>query len=199
MTDPAVSRRKFDREIADYRALQADYERRGWFLLEAAFPTVFVVFAAAQLRPSPLLFGALFDYTDYDARAPSVRLTDPFSREPYRYDQVPTRLPRATPPQQISVPDGRGGTQLVQAQGEPQPLLQAHAPDEVPFLCIAGTREYHEHPGHSGDVWDLHRASGAGRLVRVLEVIHRYGVAPVRALGVELLPRVGIDFGEPAP
>lgn len=46
LVDPAVSRAKFDRELAQYRALEDDYLRRGWWLLKAEFPEVFAVFAS---------------------------------------------------------------------------------------------------------------------------------------------------------
>jgi hypothetical protein len=68
--------------------------------------------------------------------------------------------------------------------------MQAAKPEDIPFLCIAGVREYHEHPAHSGDAWELHRQAGAGRLVRLLEVIDTYGVRPISAYNIELVPRV---------
>ena len=71
-----------------------------------------------------------------------------------------------------------------------QPLMQAAKPEDIPFLCIAGVREYHEHPAHSGDAWELHRKAGAGRLVRLLEVIDTYGVRPISGYNIELVPRV---------
>jgi hypothetical protein len=66
-----------------------------------------------------------------------------------------------------------------------QPLMQAEAGD-IPFLCIAGVREYHAHPAHSGDLWELHRESGAGRLIRLLDLIHRYGVEPISDYQIQL-------------
>jgi Predicted metal binding domain/Protein of Unknown function (DUF2604) len=191
--DPAVSLAKFDQEIAEYRDLQRDYERRGWFLIEAKFPEVFVVMATVNLRPPALLTGVHFDYANYDAEPPSVRLVDPFTRDAYAAKDLPTTLNRALPAQQLPMPGMPGQLQVMGAQ----PLMQAHTPEELPFLCIAGVREYHEHPGHTGDVWELHRASGAGKLVRLIEVIHRYGVEPVRGYGVNLVPQVTLDHGEP--
>jgi hypothetical protein len=38
-TDPAVSRAKFESEVAEFRAQGEDYGRRGWFLAEADSPT----------------------------------------------------------------------------------------------------------------------------------------------------------------
>lgn len=191
-SEPAVTSAKFTRQIDDFRALRLEYERRGWFLVDAEFPEVFVVMAVPQTRPPALLCGVLFDYTNYDAAPPSVRLVDPFTRQPYRRGELPTVLPKALPAQ--AVPVGDVNLQLQAAQ----PLMQAATDDDIPFLCIAGTLEYHSHPGHSGDVWELHRASGAGAVVRILEVIDRYGVVPIRGFGVQLVPKVGFELGAPS-
>ena len=80
-----------------------------------------------------------------------------------------------------------------------QPYMQAHHPDEIPFLCLAGVREYHDHPAHSGDVWELHRRGGAGRLVRLLEIVDRYGLSPIAGLNVQLVPQVSFNYGTPPP
>ena len=136
--DPAVSRQKFDRELADYRKLEDEYIRRGWFLLKAEFPEVFVVFAATRLNPACLVFGALLDFTDYDYQPPSVLIVHPFTRVPYKSRELPNQMMRATHLQNhpaAAVP----GLIAVTAQ----PLLIAHAPDDVPFLCLPGVREYH--------------------------------------------------------
>lgn len=77
-----------------------------------------------------------------------------------------------------------------------QPLLQAYGPDEIPFLCLAGTREYHQHPGHSGDSWELHRTTGAGSLVRLIEVVRTYAVEPIGGWSVNLVPQVTLGYGE---
>lgn len=192
--DPEISRSKFDRQIEDFRALRTTYEARGWFLGEAEFPTVFVLMAVPQLRPAAILTGVLFDYTNYDAEPPSVLLVDPHTRRPFLARELPTMLNRALPSRTVELEGIPGSLELQPSQ----PLMQAHGPDEVPFLCVAGTREYHDHPGHSGDSWVLHRATGAGALVRILEVIHKYGVEPIRGYGVQLVPQVGFDLG-PAP
>ena len=52
-TDPSVSRTKFDREIAEYRALEADYRARGWFLVKAEWPVVVVVLASDKTKRQP--------------------------------------------------------------------------------------------------------------------------------------------------
>lgn len=186
--DPAVTRAKFDREIEAYRAHAFEYRRRGWLLLEVDFPRVLFAMAAPQLKPPPLVTGVLFDYTDYDAVPPSVRLVDPFTREPYRDEELPTRLLRSVPAGPIELPPGVQLPPGVVPQVQ-QPLMQSHD-GSLPFLCVAGVREYHEHPAHTGDAWDLHRSAGAGRLVRILEVIDTYGIRPIGDFGFTLTTQV---------
>jgi hypothetical protein len=188
--DPEVSRRKFSREVADYRRLERDYQRRGWFLAEASYPTIVVMLAAPHVSPSPVVTGVLLDYTNYDAQPPSVRLVNPFTREPYRANQLPTPLNRGIPQPVPGAPEGV--QMLIQ-----QPLMQGYAPEDIPFLCLAGVREYHDHPGHSGDSWELHRPSRAGALVRLVEVIHTYGVAPLVGWNVNFNPQVTFGWAEP--
>jgi len=192
--DPEVSRAKFETEIAQYRALASEYRARGWFLIENSFPIATVVIGVPQMTPPVLLTGVRFDYTNYDARPPSVQLVNPFTGAPYRQRELPTSLNRAVPMAGAPIPGMPAG--MAMHVKTLQPLMQAHHPDEIPFLCIAGVLEYHEHPGHSGDAWELHRACGAGRLVRLLEVIHKYGVVPIREFSVNLVPQVGIALNE---
>lgn len=198
-TDPEVSKRKFNREIAEFKTLSGDYKRRGWFLVEAEFPTVTVVLAAPQLAPPAVVMGVSFDYLNYDAQPPSVRIVHPFTGEPYRMRELPSPLNRALPQQDLPVqglpPGIQGGARMMFQQL--QPYMQAFGPEEIPFLCVAGVREYHDHPAHSGDLWELHRAHGAGKLVRILEIISRYGIEPITGFGVQLIPQVTLNYGPP--
>jgi hypothetical protein len=195
--DPVVSRAKFDREVEEFQQLAEDYGRRGWFLSDVAFPQALVVMAAPQLRPSTLITGVLFDYSDYDFRPPSVRLVDPFTRAPYTWEQLPTKLLR-----QVEAPPFMVQFQLPPGAAPPkvfmnQELMQPSRAGDPPFLCIAGVREYHDHPGHSGDSWDLHRNAGAGRLARILEVIDTYGIRPLTDYNIALeMKIVGLQQGE---
>lgn len=189
VVDPSVSRKKFDRELAEYRAMEEQYRRRGWLLARADFPHVLVVLAAAQLSPAAIITGVLFDYSDYDFRPPSVRLVDPFTGEPYKASALPTTLKRSVEAggslPGLALPPGAQGMFVTH-----QPLMQAYGPDDTPFLCLAGVREYHDHPGHSGDAWELHRSQGAGRLVRLLEVITKYGVVPISDYQISMVMQV---------
>lgn len=192
--DPGVSRAKFEREIAEYRSLEADYRARGWFLVKADWPAVIVVLASNKTSPPAIVTSVQFDYTNYDAAAPSVRLVDPFTGRLLLSKELPTRLPRSTSVQEVAMPVPGG----IKAQfNTVQDLMQAHSPDELPFLCIAGVKEYHDHPGHSGDPWEVHRSVGEGRLVRLLDVISKYGLDPVQGFQVQLAPQVAFAVSEP--
>lgn len=184
--EPSVSRTKFDREVGEYRALEEEYLSRGWVMTHASFPLVRVMMCAAQLKPPAVIVEVELDFTNYDAEPPSVTLVEPFTHRPYKADELPTILKRTVGAPAGFLPPGLPVGAMVNIQAQ-QPLMQPpNDPDGLPFLCIAGVREYHEHPAHSGDLWELHRESGAGRLARVLEVIHKYGVEPIADYQVQL-------------
>ena len=189
--DPVVSCTKFDREIAEYRALEADYRARGWFLVKSEWPLAIVLLVSKKTSPPSIVTAVQFDFTNYDAEPPSVRLVDPFSGRVLTSGELPTRLPRMIPGPETAMPDGS----MLQL-GKSQDLMQAAANEDIPFLCIPGVREYHDHPGHTGDPWELHRPAGAGRLIRLLEVIAKYGVEPVTGFHVNLVPKVSFAVSE---
>lgn len=178
--DPAVSRVKFEREVADFRKFADAYQQRGIFLIEANFPQAFAIILAINAKPVPMVpFGVLLDFSDYDVAPPSVHLVNPLTRAKLKMSEIPYRFPRLSPP-----PEGTPtGTQQMQTQE----LLQAFV-DERPFLCLQGIREYHDSPAHTGDSWFLHRGTGVGTLAFLLDVISRYGAAPIMgpAINVQL-------------
>ena len=192
--DPAVSRTKFEREITEYVSLEADYRARGWFLVKADWPLAIVILASSKTRPPAIVTAVQFDYTNYDAEPPSVRIVDPFSGRLLSSKEIPIRLPRMIlgPEMPIPGPDG-GKAQLHGAQD----LLQSHSLEDLPFLCVPGVKEYHDHPGHSGDPWELHRSAGEGRMVRLLGVISKYGLEPVQGFNVNLVPQVTFMLSNP--
>lgn len=179
--DPRVSRSKFDREVASYRAREEEHQRRGWWMLKAEFPEVFAVFATPQAKPPSVVFGAVLDFRNYDLWPPSVTLVEPFTRVPYKAKELPYKFLRRN-------------RRIVEQQGEPGPteveevqtLMQAWGLDENPFLCLPGVREYHDNPGHSGDQWLMHRRRGEGTLFFIFDQLYRYGIAPIRGLQFRL-------------
>lgn len=180
LVDPAVSRAKFARELATYRQLEDDYRRRGWWMLKAEFPEIFIVFASSKTKPPAVVFGAILDFTDYDLKPPSVKLVHPFTQEPYQAKDLPAQLWQRVAPS--PVPDG--DTTPSPTEVQPRPLMMAHSPEDVPFLCIPGVREYHDHPAHTGDVWLPRRGLIEGTMHFLIERISRYGVDPIN--GVEI-------------
>jgi hypothetical protein len=192
--DPAVSQEKFDRELARYRELEDDHVRRGWWMLKAQFPEVFVVFATQKVNPPCAVLGVLLDFTDYDFQPPSVRLVHPLTREPYKLFELPSQLKRTVPlPNhgQMAM-EGAGGVAH-------QALMVAHHQEEIPFLCIPGVREYHNHPGHSGDLWALHRGTAEGTLFFLLSQIYKYGVEPINGFTLNLSVTVSGFKQSPPP
>jgi hypothetical protein len=176
LVDPAISRAKFERELAAYNEIAADQRQLGWWILAADFPEVFVVFVGPQLRPPAVLFGAVLDFTNYDLWPPSVTIVNPFTVEPLAMREIPAQLRMGRRVQQMLEVPGLG-----QVPGEiEQQLLAAHGPDDLPFFCIPGVREYHEHPAHTGDDWLSHRARGEGTLYFLLEKLYRYGAEPIK-------------------
>jgi hypothetical protein len=177
---------KFDREVDEFRSLAADYRERGIFLLDAQFPRILVLLAAPQLVPAAVIAGVSFDYTDYDFRPPSVVIVNPFTGVPYKTSQLLIHLLRQVP---MNL-GGQGQVLMQPNQMLSQDLLQSYGPDDVPFLCVAGVKEYHDHPAHSGDSWELHRKQGAGRFARLIGIIETYGVKPIAGYNMNLIPQL---------
>lgn len=177
LVDPTISRAKFDREVRNYRAMDSEYLRRGWILLKASFPKVVVLFAAPQIVPTPLILGVIIDFTNYDFWAASVRFVHPFTLAPLSLGEIPTAFWKRNA----------------------APLLQSHQ-DQVPFLCVRGVREYHDHPAHSNDPWLAYRGTGVGTLYHILDVIHRHGMAPFTGFGFQVTSmQIQIGLGPPDP
>ncbi|MFI5298498.1 MAG: putative metal-binding protein [Polyangiales bacterium] len=99
---------------------------------------------------------------DYDLRPPSIQFVDPATRRPLRNEELPVG----------TIQDSQGRAQVVR--------LDKHPSTGLPFLCIRGIREYHEHPQHTGDDWMLYR--GDSGLFAVVQLIWRSCVANVRPM-----------------
>lgn len=174
--DPTVSRAKFEREVAQFREHETMHRQRGIFLLGATFPEVFVLLASPRVRPSVLIAGVVIDFANYDLKPPSVTFVNPFSREPIKAKDLTISMPRRQP--MHGVPPEVATALAQQGQIQVINMIQFNGPEEVPFLCLPGVREYHDNPAHTGDSWLLHRRSGEGSLHFILEQIWKYGVNP---------------------
>jgi len=189
--DPAVARRKFAREVARVEAQRSMLRRWGCCLVESTFPYVDTVFvpskpmhlvlsrdrdrakgrvrdARRQPQQVPLelsmfsarAFGVRLDLTDFDQRPPGVSFRDPFTWDPLPFAQLP-------PGHYF---DGLGNALPV--------VRDVHPHTRAPFLCMRGTREYHEHPQHTGDDWALYRSDYG--LFTVLSSLWRICIEHVR-------------------
>jgi hypothetical protein len=106
------------------------------------------------------------DFANYDLWPPSVTFID-----------YVTGLP-AYPP--------IGHAFLRGASGQAQDvLIDPHPITGRPFLCVAGTREYHTHPQHDGHLWLARRNSGEGTLARLCDLIWRGMVRSVIGMNVD--------------
>jgi hypothetical protein len=173
VVDPRVVKAKVAREFDSWERNSDAYRRRGWFMLSRDDVVVDVGFmGAVPLGNTALdLLAAVvrFDYSDFDVRPPSVRFIDPRTGD----DRIP--VVRALTP----TPDGPRDL-----------LLNEHPERHRPFLCVPGVREYHEHPQHSGDLWELHRGGGEGSLAALCDLIWRTMAQNVIGfnVGVQVLP-----------
>ncbi|QHO77923.1 hypothetical protein ACH79_40375 [Bradyrhizobium sp. CCBAU 051011] len=189
--DPEVSRVKFERELANYRSMESAYRKRGWILLDAEFPEIFVAFAATKPRPPPIVAAIVLNFTNYDLRPPSVRFVDPFMREP-----IPAKLLQLQMLRRAAIPGATPETILALAQQggvQMTNMIQYNSPDDRPFICLPGIFEYHNNPAHTSDSWLLHRSSGEGSLAFILEKIWHHGVKPIEHYQVQVqIPAVNV-------
>lgn len=172
-TDSNVATRKFDREVKQFRQIENIYRDRGVWLIMAEFPIVIVAFATPKSPNVFVPFAAKIDFTDYDAQPLSVELVHPVTLKKLRMSEI---LP------QFSM--GMAGRMMrlktIHNQVISESLVQAFD-DLHPFLCIAGVREYHENPAHTGDSWWLYRNTGKGTLAHIVNIIWMYGVKNIIA------------------
>lgn len=167
LVDPAVSAAKFDEQIRIFRTNAALYRQRGCWLLEATFPHALFVFCSPKTRPGAVIMGVQLNFENFDLWAPSVVFVNPFTGHPFPAGKLPTKMPRAVP--------GPGPMGFV-----PQDLIaQYEGTNALPFLCLAGVREYHNHPAHTGDSWLLHRDQPEGQMAYLLDTILKYAVEPI--------------------
>lgn len=182
--DPEVSRRKFEREVGRLRTSERLLITRGIWVTEAEFPFVKIAFLATRMVPRAMALAIRVDFTDYDARPFSVKFWDPFEDRELATSELQTMLPR-----RINAPPAEGGALVPGAQVVTN-LIQSHGMDMAAFLCLAGVREYHDHPAHTGDPWELHRRKDAGGLFDLVETLWRYGSAPLTQLGIQMSVRL---------
>jgi hypothetical protein len=179
--EAAVSRQKFDREVGRLRASERMLTTRGIWVTEAEFPYVKIAFLATRMVPRVMALAVRVDFTDYDVKPFSVKFWDPFEDRELATSELQTLLRRRQTAPRVPGEQPVPGAEVVVN------LVQSHGPALPAFLCLPGVREYHEHPAHTGDAWELHRRRDGGALFDLVETLWRYGSAPLTQLGVQML------------
>lgn len=173
-TDRRVVQRKYDEEMRNFRQMESVYRERGIWLISTVFPRVIIAFATPKSPNVFVPFAAEIDFTDYDAEPLSVVLVHPVTLKRLKMSEVLPQFSMGMAGRMIRLRTLNNG-QVVTDQ-----ILQAFD-DSRPFLCIAGVREYHDNPAHTGDSWWLHRRAGEGTLSHIVNLIWAYGVKNIIA------------------
>lgn len=170
-----VTKMKFLKELDSFKKLTNDWRAKGVFLIKDEFPKLEFIFTAYKLTPASVVFCVQIDFTNYDAEPLSIRFIDPYTSARLTRKQIPINF------WQVNLPQGfQPGSPLA-----PLDLLQGR-PDDFPFICIRGVREYHDHPAHSGDSWFLYRTKGEGKLGFILDQLFNFSI--------DILQNYNIDF-----
>jgi hypothetical protein len=168
--DQKVSEAKFRQELDAFKANENLHRKRGIFLINSSFPDALFLFTAPQLLPAPIVFAVRVNFNNYDLEAPSLRFINPFTLENLSLAPVPFLRSII------------GENNTVSYQG-----LAQKDDTGLPFLCIPGIREYHNHPAHTGDSWLLHRMKGGeGTMGFILDKLYEYGIVSLSAFKMQI-------------
>lgn len=177
-TDPEVSKKKFDKELAVFNDNRDRWRAKGVFLVHSHFPVTEFLFTTPKLTPAGIVFCVRIDFTNYDTEPLSVKCISPFTREVLLRKDILIEFPQVNMhrliPGQVPVP---------------QDLLQG-PPDGIPFFCFQGVREYHNHPAHTGNGWFLHRGTGVGTLNYILDQLYSNSIVHIPAYTVQMHPKI---------
>ena len=160
VADPEITKRKFEAELGKFKAVEEKYWKKGIICTKIAYPNIYFIFASPKLIPYPIAFSVRINFTNYDFEPPSVVFINPFTYEPVKREQIPIAFIQINPNNPLQVQD------LLQGVGE-----------VVPFFCIPGVKEYHDHPAHSGDSWFLYRTKGEGELLFIIDQLYNHSIA----------------------
>lgn len=164
IADPEVTKIKFDSEVSKFKAVENIYRAKGIICSKILFPDVYMIFAIPKLTPPLIAYSVRINFTNYDFEPPSVVFVNPFTEELVRRDQVPVafiQVNKSMPLQPIDLLQGNGNM--------------------VPFFCIPGVREYHNHSAHSGDSWFLYRTRGEGSLIFIIDQLYNNSIGLTKA------------------
>ena len=172
LIDPVISREKFRREFDSWKD-NSQHKERGWLLLDyneealrLELGFVARVTTSTGSGPLPVIVVAIrLEYDNYDLLPPSLTFIDALTRRPAR-PHVRAFMPLADGPRDV--------------------LIDTHPETGLPFLCVAGIREYHNHPQHTGDSWLLHRPLGEGCISTICDRVWRFMARNVIGLNMNM-------------
>ncbi len=185
IVQPEVTRIKFDNEIAKFRAVESENRKRGIICLKVEYPVIELAFTAHLLKPPAIVFAVSIDFTNYDVEPPSIVFIDIFNGQPVTTKDVHAKFIKLGPG---NIP-GPGG-QMISVPNFPQSILVGE-PNERPFLCIPGVKEYHNHPQHTGNSWLLSRTNGEGELAFLIDQLYFNSIPYIKSYNVNFT--VGIN------
>ncbi len=187
VVQPEVTRAKFDSEINKFRLLESENSKRGIICLKAEFPVIELAFTAYLLKPPAIVFAVSIDFTNYDVEPPSIVFIDPFTRKPVTTKEVHAKFIK-TVLGKLQIAPG----QFIDAN-IPQNILVGE-PNERPFICLPGVREYHNHPQHTGNSWLLSRTKGEGDLAFLIDQLYYNSIPAIKSYNVNFTVSINQQF-----
>jgi hypothetical protein len=182
-TDIEVTKRKFKKELENFLRLENDWRLKGVFLIKDSFPLLEFLFTAPKLTPPSVVYCIRIDFCNYDIEAPSIRFIHPYTGAELTRQEININF------WQMNLPANyQSGMPVV-----PLDLLQGR-PQDIPFICIRGVREYHNHPAHTGDSWLMYRGRGEGTLGYILDQLYNFSIEQLQSYGVDL--QVNIKYNQ---
>lgn len=182
--DVDVTKKKFEKEIQEFKKLEDEYRKRGVICLKIDGFSINLLFAIQHFKPQPIAFAVKIDYTNWDCEPPSIKVIDSFTGETLKKKDIMI--------------------EFIQLNNEKKSLQPILVGDEIPFFCIPGVREYHQHPYHSGDSWMLHRTRGEGKLCDLIEKLIKHSISIAGGYYINLngqginfpILRIGVDLNK---
>jgi hypothetical protein len=168
VVEPEVTRAKFEHEIAEFILIEDEWRKKGIVCLKRDCPNAQFVFIAHHIKPVIVAFAVSIDFTNYDIDPPSVVFINPFTLQPVKTRDLQVGFFQVST--QIQQVPGSNGMQEMQLRVPVSILVPGL--DDIPFLCIPGIREYHNHPAHSNNSWLNYRTKGEGKLSFILDQLY---------------------------
>jgi hypothetical protein len=163
LIDPKISRIKFEKEIESLMLIKHILRKKGWIIECVEFPIVRVTFLTAKVQPPIAQVTVELNYANYNILPPSVKFLNPVTFDPIIIT----------------------GLQIVDGNSN-NIVLQPHPKTKLAFFCMAGVQEYHSHPQHDGDSWDIYRYSEKDSLFYILDKIWLYCISIINSFLIQL-------------